>query len=171
MSHHTHVFLRQIGAVLLLCAAGIALVATYHARALASTPASRTSPAALTETAPFEAAVYAGPDKGLSLSGTLTLQATKTGALARLLIPRRAEPVQISGQVNGDAVNLVFYLGGSKHVFGVGTIGQDPQTKQWVAGGPLVGPGPGDSGDWTMGAHFPVIMLAIRKAGGSKVIQ
>jgi hypothetical protein len=56
--------------------------------------------------------------------------------------------VPASGQLNGAAINLILSIDHGRHVFGAGTIGQDPQTRQWFVGRPLVGPGRGDAGDW-----------------------
>jgi hypothetical protein len=147
MQHNLQASLRQIMTALLACAA-LAAAATYHARAQASPPAGTHSTAALTTIGPFEATVHAGPDTGLSLRGRLSLGADRNGQITGLLAPARGHAVRVSGQVNGNAINLVFYLGSGTHVFGVGTIGQDPGAKQSFAGGPLVGPRKGDSGDW-----------------------
>jgi hypothetical protein len=92
--------------------------------------------------------VYYGPDKGLSLQGDLKLQETKAGQLSGMLVRNHGSTVLVSGQRTGVAINLVFYLGHNKHIFGVGTFGQDPGATQWFVGGPLVGPNKADAGDW-----------------------
>jgi len=106
------------------------------------------SSVAYKDVGPFEGTVYQGPDKGLSLTGLLKLRATKDGALIGLLVPKHGPAVMITGQLNGAAINLVFYLGKGKHVFGAGTLAHDPGTMSLVIGGPLVGPSDGDSGAW-----------------------
>lgn len=119
--------------------------------ALAYPRSPASSQAAPTKTlviANFEATVYQGPDKGLSLRGTLTLHRARTGAVTGQFTPARRPVLAVSGQLTGYALNLVFSLGHGQEIFGVGTIGRDPGTKQGVAGGPLVGPQQGDSGAW-----------------------
>jgi hypothetical protein len=96
----------------------------------------------------FEATVHSGPDTGLSLRGTLRLGWSRDNQLLGLLARTSGPAVPVSGQLNGVAINLVFYLAHNRHLFGVGTIGHDPGTKHWFVGGPLVGPERGDSGDW-----------------------
>jgi hypothetical protein len=124
----------------------LAVVATYQTQALASRPAAKGS--TLKNVGSFRATVYLGPDHGLALAGELRLAWTNTGALTGMLVPKRGAAVPLSGQVDGAAINLIFYLGQGKHIFGVGTIGRDPGAKHGVMGGPLVGPRTGDSGDW-----------------------
>jgi hypothetical protein len=162
MQHHLRAPLRQIVAALFLCATVIALAVTYHAGAQAGPSAGKHTPA-LTDIGPFEATVYAGPDKGMPVSGTLRPRATRAGALTGLLVRKGGAGIALSGQLTGYAINLVFYPGAGKHIFGVGTIGQDPGTKRWVLGGPLVGPGKGDSGAWDglVTAPAGAIVLAI----------
>jgi hypothetical protein len=96
----------------------------------------------------FEATVYQGPDKGLSLVGTLTVQYDRTGALTGRFDAQQGQAVPVSGQFTDAAINLIFYLGQGKHIFGVGTFGQEPGHHGWFVGDPLVGPSSGDSGDW-----------------------
>jgi hypothetical protein len=148
MQHNLRVPLRQIVAALLACAALAVVALTHHAGAQASPPAASHSTAALTDIGPFEATVRAGPDSGLSLRGRLRLGADRNGQITGLLAPTHGHVVPVAGQFTGNAINLVFYLGSGTHVFGVGTIGRDPGAKQAFAGGPLVGPRTGDSGDW-----------------------
>ncbi len=96
----------------------------------------------------FSATIYQGPDKGMTLVGELELTASSSGRLTGKLVRNSGTSLPVSGQLTGLAISLVFYLPGGKHIFGVGTFGQDPTSKQWAVGGPLVGPGKGDSGDW-----------------------
>jgi hypothetical protein len=140
MQHNLRAPLRQIVVALLACAALAAAALTYHAGAQASPAANSHSTAALTDIGPFEATVHAGPDTGLSLRGRLRLGADRNGQITGLLAPAGGHALPVSGQVTGNAINLVFYLGRGTHVFGVGTIGRDPGAKQSFAGGPLVGP-------------------------------
>jgi hypothetical protein len=134
-------------ATLLVLTAMVSMAATYQTKALASRSAAGGS-AALKNVGPFEATVYRGPDKGLSLVGELKLQATKSGQLTGMLVPKSGQAIPITGQASGAAIHLIFYLGGGKHVFGVGAIGRDPASMHIFIGGPLVGPNGGDSGDW-----------------------
>jgi hypothetical protein len=129
----------------LVLVAGVTM--TYsHARTAGTVAVA--SPAALRPAATFEATVYSGPDKGLSLTGILKVRVTKTGQLSGVLAPRTGSVVPLTGQLHGLAINLVFYLGHGRHIFGVGTFGLEPGAKQWFLGGPLVGPLAADAGSW-----------------------
>jgi hypothetical protein len=97
---------------------------------------------------PFQAAIDSGPNKGLALAGTLHLHLSRTGMLTGQFMPARGRAVALSGQLSGAAINRVFYLGRGLYLFGTGTVGRDPETKQVIMGGTLVGPKQGDGGDW-----------------------
>ena len=96
----------------------------------------------------FSAVVYEGPDKGLSVEGQLTLQVNQSGSLTGTLKQTKGSDVLVVGQANGRAINLIFDLGKSRLLFGVGTLQQDIHTCEGAAGGPLVGPRGADSGNW-----------------------
>lgn len=99
-------------------------------------------------TVAFEANVHHGPDAGLSLVGNLTLQVEPSGALSGVLTQQDSSQVQVSGQAQGQAINLVFDLGNKQHIFGVGSLQYDVRECKGAIGGPFTGPQPGDSGDW-----------------------
>jgi hypothetical protein len=96
----------------------------------------------------FEATVHQGPNAGLAVTGNLQIQISPSGQLSGALV--RSDGVQIiaSGQTIGQAINMFFDLGNGQQLFGVGTLSNNIQMCQGVAGGPLTGPKPGDSGDW-----------------------
>jgi hypothetical protein len=122
----------------------LATVGGLHERS-ATAAAGFTAPKAL---GTFEATIHRGPDAGLMVQGVLQLGHNKSNEVMGQVVRKRGSAIPVSGQLNGLAINLVFYLGHGQHVFGVGTVGQDPGMKHWFMGGPLVGPKPGDSGDW-----------------------
>lgn len=100
----------------------------------------------------FEATVRQGPDAGHALAGTLLVAIEAHGAIDHgALLSPTAAPVPVVGQVTGRAVNLLFTLGAGQVIYGVGTA-QHPVAgcQPGALGGPLVGPAPGDSGDWTV---------------------
>ena len=102
----------------------------------------------------FEATVHQGPDVGLSLTGTLTLRSDSHGTLMGQLVPQHGHAVPVSGQLNGVAINLVFYTGHGQHIFGTGTFGQEPGAAAVFVGGPLVGPKAADAGAWAGFANY-----------------
>jgi hypothetical protein len=94
------------------------------------------------------ATVQQGPDRGLSLRGVLRLSRDPAGRLKGKLVQAPAPAIPVTGQLNGLAINLIFYLGHDRHIFGVGTFGHDTGANSWFVGGPLVGPARADAGDW-----------------------
>jgi hypothetical protein len=99
----------------------------------------------------FEATVYHGPSEGLSVLGTLEMEIDETGSLTGTMTSEDGSLVlPVVGQANGRAVNMAFNLGEGVYIFGIGTAVNDTAGEDCggVLGGPLVGPNPGDSGDW-----------------------
>jgi hypothetical protein len=98
----------------------------------------------------FEATVRQGPSKGVALKGVFDFKVDETGTLYGKLLQENQSEILAAGQVIGRAIHLVFVVGKDQNVFGVGTaktkINND--TCGLVLGGPLVGPAPGDAGDW-----------------------
>lgn len=131
---------------------GLLIFALAVPIALGSSDATSTAASSKTVTrllGHFEATVYGGPDRGLTLRGTLRLRVPRSGGGAVGTLTRKnGSVVPVSGQIQGHAVNLFFQVGGGRHIFGVGTAGYDSSQKRWAVGGPLVGPRRGDSGDW-----------------------
>ena len=107
-------------------------------------------PGAQQVTMPFEFTVRQGPNSGLTRQGVLSLVLDSAGTISRGLFTteEQSEPATVAGQITGRAVNLVFSLSDGRTVFGVGTSRGDLRMGAFDLGGPLVGPEPGDSGDW-----------------------
>jgi hypothetical protein len=108
------------------------------------------TPDTYTCTGDFEAGIYSGPDKGMMLNGKLELNVS-AGKATGTLTSADGQQTPVSGQIGGQAINLVFKLGEKRYLFGVGTSVSDFSECGGAAGGPLVGPAPGDSGDWGYG--------------------
>jgi hypothetical protein len=138
-------------------------------REVAASQATRTCSTA------FEVTIYEGPSAPLMLAGGLTLQIEPSGSFSGALtraVPNADEletlgvlpagDIPVVGQVNGHAINLLFDLGEGQYVFGVGTAQSDLNTCDGDIpgriGGPAVGPGPGDRGDW---AGEPRLQLCV----------
>lgn len=97
---------------------------------------------------PFEATVRQGPSAGLSLQGDLVLRAEPSGRASAVLTLRDGAVIHATGQVNGQAINLIFTVAPDTYVFGVGTLQYPAPACAGVWGGPFVGPELGDIGDW-----------------------
>lgn len=96
---------------------------------------------------PFEASVRTGPNAGMNLAGDLQLSFDNQGRLSGTLVLNDGSKIGTSGQTVGQAISLLFDVGGEK-IFGVGTLESDLQMCTGVSGGPLTGPKAGDGGDW-----------------------
>ena len=88
----------------------------------------------------FEAVVDQGPDAGLTLAGELVVAVDGNGGMTGTLTPASGTEVAVVGQVTGRAINLALNLGGSKAMFGTGTLFQPISQCAGTAGGSLVGP-------------------------------
>jgi hypothetical protein len=97
---------------------------------------------------PFEATVRQGPSAGLSLRGDLALRVTQAGRASAVLTLGDGSVIHATGQVNGQAINLIFVVGQDTYIFGVGTLQHPVPACAGVWGGPFVGPELGDIGDW-----------------------
>jgi hypothetical protein len=106
------------------------------------------SPATNACSVPFEAAVRRGPSLGLALVGVLGFDVDDAGGLTGILVQADATTVPVVGQATGRAIALIFTLGEGRVLFGVGTAATDVRSCPTILGGPLVGPAPGDTGDW-----------------------
>lgn len=100
-------------------------------------------------TGTFEATVHQGPDAGLSVVGDLKLQIDPSGTITGVVSEKDGTQIVTSGQTIGQAISLLFDVGGGKHIFGVGTLEKDRHECKGVVGGPMSGPRSGDSGDWS----------------------
>lgn len=99
----------------------------------------------------FEVTVREGPAKGRGVVGTLALAVDPSGAVAGELLRPHGGRNRFVGQATGRAVNLLIDLGNGQILYGVGTADSDVRAcRIGDLGGPLVGPGPGDAGDWAV---------------------
>lgn len=96
----------------------------------------------------FKAAVYAGPDTGVSMQGNLNLHVDDSGSVNGVLKQAKQADIQAVGQANGRAIHLIFDLGQARLIYGVGTLQNPIQMCKGAVGGPLVGPNERDSGSW-----------------------
>lgn len=96
----------------------------------------------------FEATVRQGPNTGLALVGELGMTIDQLGRVQGALATENGDAIAVSGQVNQQAINLVFTVGEQQYVFGTGTGTQPIYTCDGMLGGPFAGPQPGDMGDW-----------------------
>jgi hypothetical protein len=145
-----HALFRRLAIVMGVPMLLLILTACQPGVAQPPSAAQTTAPVARTacEVRDFEATVLQGKDAGLSLQGTLILQADATGRLTTRLTPKAGNPTQGSGQVNGRAINLFFDLGAGKNIFGTGTLDHDFAECTGVLGGTFAGPDRADTGTW-----------------------
>ena len=104
--------------------------------------------AGLERTIQFQGAIRQGPNAALALIGDLHVVIAEAGDFHGTLTREDRTVVTTTGQIDGQAIHLVFDLGNDAFVFGVGTLQNRISASQGVAGGLLTGPQPGDSGDW-----------------------
>lgn len=130
---------RLTAAMLLLCVVLLILTACQ------ATGAPTT---AVTCRSHFEATVRQGPNTGLALVGELGMTIDPLGRVQGALATETGDAIAVSGQVNQQAINLVFTVGEQQYVFGTGTGTAPIYTCDGMLGGPFAGPQPGDLGDW-----------------------
>jgi hypothetical protein len=104
--------------------------------------------AGLERTLRFQGAIRQGPNAALAFIGDLHLAIAESSSFQGTLTREDRTVITTTGQVDGQAIHLVFDLGNDAFVFGVGTLQNRISASQGVAGGLLTGPQPGDSGDW-----------------------
>lgn len=95
----------------------------------------------------FSGTVRQGPSAGLALVGSLVVAVDATGAAAGKLERPDGSRLGVVGQVTGRSIDVRIDLG-ERRVFAMGTLEHDFEACQGDAGGVLVGPEPGDLGDW-----------------------
>lgn len=111
------------------------------------------APAPLVLSGPFDATAIVGPDRGLTLRGTLALSIARASGYTTGTLTRPDGPaVTVTGQVKGQLVGLYFALGGGRGIFGSGVIGYDPAGKRNVIGGTFTGPSERTLGSWDYGS-------------------
>jgi hypothetical protein len=100
----------------------------------------------------FQVRILAGPDKGLTLNGTLALQFIGHGHQVRGMYQTQQNgALPVSGRLGAGKVQLQVDLGPGKTVRGSGIyepVSSGPHVLGIVATGYLRGPAPGDIGDW-----------------------
>lgn len=98
----------------------------------------------------FVAGVRFGPNEGLEARGLLKLNVTRDGSLSGELGLADGSAIPVTGTTVGQSINMIFNLGGSRYIYGVGTS-LEPMFDAcggFALGGPLAGPEEGDLGDW-----------------------
>ncbi len=108
---------------------------------------------------PLRVTLRQGPDSGLVLFGVVGMNFDKhggaTGVFSVVAPADHMGEIPMFGQINGRAVSLMFNVSDKEQIYGVGTS-QEPVTSNcntnW--GGPVVGPGDGDTGDWACTPNF-----------------
>lgn len=95
----------------------------------------------------FDGTVTHGSDRGLELTGTITLSVDARGDITGTFTHDNASVFNVTGKFHGRIIRLNFDLGDSQ-IRGVGQLpgGFTPCTTNF--GGHFVGPKPGDIGDW-----------------------
>jgi hypothetical protein len=101
----------------------------------------------------FAASVRRGPEAGTTLAGVLALGAGPSGEIdAGGFVPladgKPGDRLAVVGQTVGRAISLLFRLPSGNALYGVGTLEYALAECTGAAGGPFVGPLPGDGGDW-----------------------
>jgi hypothetical protein len=76
------------------------------------------------------------------------LRVEPSGRAHAVLTLRDRSEIRATGQVNGQAINLIFVVRPDTYIFGVGTLQHPVPECSGVWGGPFVGPELGDIGDW-----------------------
>ncbi len=109
-------------------------------------PSATTSPACVLA---FEGTIRNGPNADLSLTGNLGFMVYgESSGLTGTLKLEDGKEIPVTGQATGRAINLILDLGSDSLIYATGTAQNAMNYCQGSAGGSLVGPLPGDSGDW-----------------------
>jgi hypothetical protein len=98
----------------------------------------------------FSLTVRSGADAGKSLAGVMRLLVNPTTGELRdsnLTLDNNGGTVNVSGQVTGQAIAMVFEQGNTV-MFGVGVMQNKASACTGLAAGPFVGPNRDDRGDW-----------------------
>lgn len=103
---------------------------------------------------PFEATIHEGPNAGTAVVGSLVLTADKLGQLTGILRPqplKKGQPAQdipVYGSTGKGAIDMTFLLPGGGELHGNGPLDAPFAACPDPIVGELVGPAPGDVGDW-----------------------
>lgn len=108
----------------------------------------------------FEATVRSGPHQGLELQGTLEvldLSEITKGGIAGVFTPTSApeQKMYVGGSAIDGVLDLDFMLADGSMVRGTGPISEAPSACTQDVKGSLVGPAPGDIGDWLGEPYLP----------------
>jgi hypothetical protein len=99
----------------------------------------------------FELAVRQGPSAGLIGRGILSVAVDPEGRVDGTFLLGSGRQAAVTGQATGRAISLIVDLGDGLVIYGVGAADNNIASCQIEhMGGPLVGPQPGDSGDWLL---------------------
>lgn len=151
------------GGSLALGAAMLGAVAPSSSLARSSTPeAAPEVPADAPCMIPFSATVRQGPNAGTTYLGYLALVVAADGATTGVFLTDDEQTIHVAGQLVGHSVNLLFTPAGGGEIFGVGTSLADLAMCHGAfytpMGGPLVGPGEGDLGDWAVITDYDQVL-------------
>lgn len=102
---------------------------------------------------PFEATIHEGPNAGTAVVGKLVLAADKLGQLTGVLRPAKKgkivpQDIPVYGHTGKGAIDLTFLLPGGGEINGQGGLDAAFAACPDPIVGELVGPEPGDVGDW-----------------------
>jgi hypothetical protein len=97
----------------------------------------------------FEMTILEGPETGAAIKGNLAVMVSKKpetrgDVIETVLVTDDFKAYFVSGNVNGQAMNIVLTGLDGKAITGTGAISM----AQPMAGGPSVGPSPADFGTW-----------------------
>jgi hypothetical protein len=139
--------LRLCGVALLVCGLLVSLP-TAGSHVLAANPYQKTI-----DISYFSAKVLQGPDKGLSLAGTMHLTVDPSGSFTGTFVRANGPSLSVLGQISGHAFNVAILLGNQKAIFGSGTLVGG--LSGGAAGGLFTGPADTDLGHWAVciGVH------------------
>ncbi len=100
---------------------------------------------------PFEVTVRQGPNEGQEYLGALAIKLSDGGAIEEgYFEPPMAMISRWSGRPRGRSISMLITLADGQTVYGVGVGEQEVGACAGQMGGPLVGPEPGDMGDWAV---------------------
>src|SRR5205823_2147821 len=94
----------------------------------------------------FTGNVTEGPDRGLSLSGTLTMYVAESGATAGTLAVKNGPTLIVSGTIAGYEIKLALATPDGSAIEGHGPLPQNCTGP--IINGTLTGPQEKDRGDW-----------------------
>jgi hypothetical protein len=99
----------------------------------------------------FEVSVRQGPNEGQEYLGVLALRVADGGAIEEgYFATSDGDDFPIVGQATGRSIGLLITLAEGQTVYGVGVGEHEVGACAGQMGGPLVGPEPGDMGDWAV---------------------